>query len=247
MKYLYENPLIEGIIKSRPNRFIMMVEVNGEVHKCHCPSTGKIGSITFEEIPCLVSYNPAPNRKTQYTVEAFSLDPVSPKDKNWIGINQTKVNSYIDFFIKNNCLTNMTGQVEKVKKEVKFNESRLDFLINEKNYAEVKTLLRDIPCEDHPKYKKYTGKFDSFERLSRHYSDIAKSLEDDSKAFFIVCFTYDARPFDPPIPNNDNSIKFAEVIKDATLKGVERWQINLKFNKDGVELLDYFNLDEVNA
>lgn len=30
-------PLREGVIRSRPNRFIMMVDVGGRLERCHCP------------------------------------------------------------------------------------------------------------------------------------------------------------------------------------------------------------------
>jgi len=96
MKYLFKEKLIEGIIKSRPNRFIMNVEINKKIEKCHCPSTGRIGNIIWKDIPCLLSKSENTNRKTKFTVEAF-------KTKNqYIGINQTKANEYIEFFLKNN-------------------------------------------------------------------------------------------------------------------------------------------------
>ncbi|MEI6850117.1 MAG: DNA/RNA nuclease SfsA, partial [archaeon] len=49
MKYLFKEPLKEGVIKSRPNRFIMLVLIDGKLEKCHCPSTGRIGNIKFED------------------------------------------------------------------------------------------------------------------------------------------------------------------------------------------------------
>lgn len=49
---------IVGILKlkkSRPNRFIMDVELDDIINKCHCPSTGRIGNFIFKDIPCLMS------------------------------------------------------------------------------------------------------------------------------------------------------------------------------------------------
>ncbi len=149
MKYLFEEPLIEGLIKSRPNRFIMYVMVNGKLEKCHCPSTGRIGSIKFEDIPCLLSRSKNPERTTKYTVEAFSLDEPGKKGKSWIGINQTKANEYVEFFIKAGLVKNMLGKVSEVKREVRLGRSRIDFLINGRDYLEVKTPLMIIPTEGH--------------------------------------------------------------------------------------------------
>ena len=98
-EYYFDEELIQGLIKSRPNRFIMLVEIKGKIEKCHCPSTGRIGNILFENIPCLLSKSTSKIRKTKYTVEA-----ISPVVGKWVGINQTKANSYINFFLKNNLL-----------------------------------------------------------------------------------------------------------------------------------------------
>lgn len=46
----FQNPLRYGIIRARPNRFIMNVEVDGNVVEAHCPATGRIGGLTFTDI-----------------------------------------------------------------------------------------------------------------------------------------------------------------------------------------------------
>jgi len=95
----FRSKLIEGIIKSRPNRFIMNVQLTGnsESVMCHCPVTGKIGTwngyINFEDISCLISEAvDSSKRKTKYTVEAISLDPITKKKKNmdWNKSNRRK-------------------------------------------------------------------------------------------------------------------------------------------------------------
>ena len=112
MKYLFEERLLEGVIKSRPNRFIMNVLVEGKLEKCHCPSTGRIGNIKFEDIPCLLSRSRSAERKTKYTVEAFSLDELDRPNKSWIGINQTRANEYVEFFIRIRPAEKYAGQGE---------------------------------------------------------------------------------------------------------------------------------------
>ncbi len=97
-KYKFKDNLTEGIITSRPNRFIMLVNFNGKIEEAHCPSTGKIGNIEFNNIPCLVSKSNNKNRRTKYTVEAISLDNPNKKEKSWIGINQNRINEYVKFF-----------------------------------------------------------------------------------------------------------------------------------------------------
>lgn len=72
--FLFHTLLIEGIILKRKSQFTMVVDVKGEVFSCHCPTTGRIVNIEISSRPCLLSKSSDYNRKTPYTVEAFSLN-----------------------------------------------------------------------------------------------------------------------------------------------------------------------------
>jgi len=229
MKYSFEKPLIEGLIKSRPNRFIMLVEINGELVKCHCPSTGRIGNVEFHNIPCLLSESDDKLRKTKYTVESIYTDSV------WVGINQTKANSYIAFFLKNNLLKKMIN-VQDFKREVKLKTSKIDFLVNENCFLEVKTPLTMLPFGT----KKGKYEFTSFERLERHFTDISKQISKGQRAIVLLCYMYNAPRFKVPKLSNNHIVK---TVKQANARGLEHWQINFKVDKEGVSLIDYFKLD----
>jgi sugar fermentation stimulation protein A len=241
-KYLYTKPLIDGVIKSRPNRFIMMVETGGRMEKCHCPCTGRIGSIRFSDIPCLLSESDDDRRKTRYTVESISLDPVSKKNKSWIGIDQVKANDYIGFFIKECLLPEITGVVTTMKREVKLGDSRIDFLVNGRLLIEVKTPLKDIPCEGHPGYIDKAYKLTSFERLIRHFAETSSFISGDMKAVFILCYLYDAKPF-KVLPPGEREERIVQAAKDAVEKGLEHWQVNLKLDREGISLISCNNVE----
>ncbi len=238
MQYKFNSPLTEGLILSRPNRFIMLVKVNGSVEKCHCPATGRIGNIHFENIPCLLSEGKGKERKTKYTVEAISLDLPEKKNKKWIGINQTAANRYIEFFLKTGQLPEMAGKTREVKREVKLGKSRIDFLVGNK-YIEVKTPLTTLPTKGHIKYKEHS-KFDSFDRLIKHFRELSKNLK-NSKAVLLMCYLYDAPAFQPPATDKYNK-RIKDAAKSAAMNGVENWQINLEIGRQGVRLVKYFKL-----
>lgn len=241
MKYLFDEPLEEGLIKSRPNRFIMNVLIDGKTEKCHCPSTGRIGNLKFEDIPCLLSRGNKPGRKTKYTVEAFSLDEPDETKKSWIGINQTKANEYVEFFLRCGLLKNMLGQVKEVKREVKLGDSRIDFLVNNRDYLEVKTPLMIIPTEGHRNHRKNDAPFNSFDRMIKHFGDISNSIQGDSRAIILLCNIYNAKPFRVPAPKS-SELKIVRAARKANAKGLENWQINLKIEKTGVSLIKCFKL-----
>ena len=47
--YVFSERLLVGVIKKRPNRFVMMVNVSGSLERVHCPCTGNIGNLDFED------------------------------------------------------------------------------------------------------------------------------------------------------------------------------------------------------
>ncbi len=238
-KYKFKEKLTEGIIESRPNRFIMMVTLNEKIFKCHCPSTGRIGNIEFKNIPCLVSKSENPERKTAYTVEAISLDPIKKKNKKWIGINQTKVNGYVEFFLRTGQLNRMIPKSDDIKREVTLGKSRIDFAVGN-TYLEIKMPLISLPTKQDLKYEQ-PSKFNSFERLIKHYQELSKNLKGSSKAIVALCYLYNADPFIVPETNSDNK-KIKHAVRSATNRGVENWQINLKINKSGISMICYFKL-----
>jgi len=236
----FAHPLSEGVIKSRPNRFIMLVKSGGSLVKCHCPSTGRIGDIIFENIPCLLSKAETEGRKTKYTVEAISLDPPGRKNKTWIGINQTKANDYVYFFLKHGRMPRLVKKGVPVEREKQVGDSRLDFVAGT-TFIEVKTPLISLPSRKGLAHLK-PSKFTSFERLIRHFTELAKHAKKGARAIVLLCYLYDAKPFVSPKPDC-SSVKIQNAVRKATAKGVENWQVNLKIDRNGIRMISYFRLD----
>lgn len=234
-KFTFKKPLIEGLIKSRPNRFIMDVEIGKKLEKCHCPSTGRIGNIFFSDIPCLLSKATTENRKTSHTVEAISID----NRKTWIGINQTAINGYVEHFLKTNQLTGIAPPNSSVMREQTLGESRLDFRVGN-TFIEIKMPLMFLPVGAATESVKHS-KFNSFDRLIKHFTELGNCLQHNERAILLLCFVFDAQKFSPPAPNEDN-MKIVNAVNQAIEKGVEIWQLNLSMNKDSIEILRHFEI-----
>jgi sugar fermentation stimulation protein A len=220
--------LVEGLIKSRPNRFIMNVEVNGNIEKCHCPTTGKIGNIVFNNVPCLLSKSENIGRKTPYTVEAFFMN------ESWIGINQTAVNRYVEHFLKVGLFNNAG---EPVYREQTLGSSRLDFRVG-RCYIEVKMPLFYL----FSKTKSPNGQAPtSLDRFIRHVGDLGNSLKDNGRAILLTCFMFDAPRFVPPAPSDRNA-EVVNIVKQSLALGVEIWQLNLAINQNGVGFIRCFDI-----
>ncbi len=235
-KLLFPARLSEGVIRSRPNRFVMLVELEGRVERCHCPTTGRIGDLPLSGLRCLASRKARAGRKTAYTVEAISPDPARRKARTWIGINQTAANAYVNFFLVSGQLSDMvTGEV---RREVKLGHSRIDFKVGD-TFLEVKTPLIMLPSAGRSKVKH--ARFDSFDRLIKHFAELSSSLAGGGRAIVALCYLYDAPPFVRPARDRFNG-KIIDAAEAASARGVESWQINMCIDDSGVSLTRHLRL-----
>jgi sugar fermentation stimulation protein A len=219
-----------GEIVSRPNRFVFEGTAQGKIQRWHCPVTGKIGLIEdFRGIPCL--FTPAfPNAKrtTQGTVEAISLN----HGTDWIGINQNRINGWVELLLKKNALPSMINTEGcRVRHEVKIDDSRIDLAVEngEKcTFLELKTPIRDLLLSpgDHftrPPSPSY------FDRGLRHFQTLARLAQMGHRSIVAMCFMYDAIPCSSP-PRDKWNAKIIDTIGEATAQGVENWQLTLNIS-----------------
>jgi sugar fermentation stimulation protein A len=237
LTYKFDRFLERGVIISHPNRFIMMVKKEGATIVCHCPSTGKIGSVVFDGVPCLLSSSSSVKRKTTHTVEAISINGA----KSWIGINQNAVNRYIEHFFRIGALSGIVPNGHVILREQKIGDSKLDFRI-ENTYVEVKTPLQFLALSesDQPSGMKCVN---SVERFVRHVAELAQRCRKNENALMLVCFIYDAPIFTPPARTEQNKI-IGDAVRQSLNVGVKIWQANMSIDLGGVKLLKYFDITD---
>lgn len=236
MKYLFENKLIEGVIVKRKSQFTMIVNVNGEELSCHCPTTGRIGDLETRNIACLLSKSNDPKRKTPYTVEAVSADDLDNSNKNWIGINQTLSNRLVEYFFETHQFDEIVSDYDEIKREVKLGVSKLDFLVGN-TYLEVKTPLTTLQVKYGNSIKtKPITPFSSTERFTKHIKELAGSLSEHERAILLTVYQYEIT--EPK--ERQRSTHYEEVsavMREAVKKGVQTFEVSMKFEPDGVELM----------
>ncbi|MGW0949257.1 DNA/RNA nuclease SfsA [Streptomyces sp. NPDC002623] len=151
-KICFAEPLAQATIVRRRNRFVIDVDVEGAEVACHCPTTGRIGNLVLDGLPCLLSSSTNAARKTPYTVEAVSVDAPQGRALTWIGINQTAANRYVEHALTGGLLSQIVT-VHTIQREKFLGPSRLDFLVNDDTYVEVKTPLENlqVPLGSHVK------------------------------------------------------------------------------------------------
>lgn len=240
---LFPEPLREGVILARPNRFIMDVDFGGgEVVRCHCPVVSRIGGLDLAGRPCLVSDSHNPKRKMPLTVEAFSLDLPDTPQKRWIGINQNASNRYVEHFLSAGAFDGLLGPVREVRREVPLGESKLDFLVNDAVYLEVKTPMVQIQT-DIPAYvpRLPEAPFSSTERAMRHLRELSRSLKDHERAVILYCLYYENFGFQFYHGTTYDEVR--STVRACERAGVELVQANFSIDQRGVALREFFPLE----
>lgn len=237
--YAFHPSLVEGLIEKRKSQFTMLVNFEGTVYSCHCPTTGRVGNIDLSGRPCLLSRSDDPTRKTAFTVEAISLNRPEDTAKIWIGINQNAANRYVEHYLVNDGFADMVGQGNEVHREQFLGISKLDFLVGN-TYLEVKTPLQHLQLNipDYVKTKKATP-FSSTGRMTKHIAELAGSLKEHERAILLTCFIYDNPGFQI-VEHSTNYDEVKRIVDNSVSKGVETWQANFKLTPEGVTLEKYF-------
>lgn len=240
----FPEPLREGVVLARPNRFIMDVDFGGgEPVRCHCPAVSRIGGLDLAGRPCLVSDSGNPKRKMPLTAEAFSLQQPGEDAKRWVGINQNASNRYVEHFLEAGAFDEVLGPVTQVCREVPLGGSRLDFLVNDEVYLEVKTPLVQLQTEV-PDYvpRLPEAPFNSTERAMRHLRELASSLADHERAVILYCLYYDNFGF-----RYYHGTTYQEVlatVDQCRAAGVELWQADFEVTPQGVALRRCYQLEQ---
>lgn len=238
--YLFPKPLTEGIVLKRNSQFTMDVMLDGENVKCHCPTTGRIGDLETKNLACLVSQSDDPKRKLKYSVEAISCDNLDCKEKNWIGINQVLSNKLVEYFLSTHQLDAMVSDYDTIHREVNLGISKLDFLVGN-TYLEVKTPLTTLHViyGSHIKTKPQPP-FSSTERFTKHILELTGSLQNHARALLLTVHQYEPT-LQKPHFRSTHYEEVSNVMKSAIKKGVETWNINLRFTPSGVSLVSCEN------
>lgn len=102
----------------RPNRFIIIADLEGRRIVCHCPNTGRMKELLYPGVKIIVEKSKNPERKTEFTaVAVYKGDLVVP-------ITSARANDVAEKLI----IPYLYKDAE-IKREVTYKKSRFDFLV----------------------------------------------------------------------------------------------------------------------
>jgi len=196
---IYDSPLLEAQIIERPNRYVAQVaDPDGTVHRCFVPVGGRIGGLTLDGLPCLLS-GPYTKGATSHTVEAIG----SHYDRDhgsfqWIGINQGASNRYAGSLLAADLLPELSRGIPRdtLRRERKLAGKRIDFSLGAGEppelWIEVKTPLISVLAEldgGIPIKTDFGGGAPS-QRMPEQFLELAKDRAKGSRVVFLGVFGY---------------------------------------------------------
>lgn len=196
---VYDSPLLEAQIIERPNRYVAQVAApDGTVHRCFVPVGGRIGGLTLDGLPCLLS-GPYAKGATSHTVEAIgSHYDRNHEDFQWIGINQGASNRYVGSLLAADLLPGLSRGIPRdtLRRERKLAGKRIDFSLGAGDppelWIEVKTPLISVLAEldsSIPIKTDFGGGAPS-QRMPEQFLELAKDRAKGSRVVFLGVFGY---------------------------------------------------------
>ena len=207
---------------SRPNRFLGIVELEGEPVQCFIPNPGRMHELMVPGTKVYLIYKPGEHRKTDYDLTLVQYNDTL------VSIDSRLPNYMLKESINKGNLPEFKGyKVEHT--EPKFHDSRLDLklsngtnqiLLEAKSCTLVENKIALFP--DAPT-----------KRGARHMNTLIKALEYGRAA---VCFIIQRNDATEWRPNKQMDPEFTENIRKAVQNGVEAYAYTCNINLSGVTI-----------
>ncbi|MDO4555181.1 MAG: DNA/RNA nuclease SfsA [Lachnospiraceae bacterium] len=201
----YEN-VRSGIFLSRPNRFIAMVDLDGETYPCHVKNTGRLSELLVKGTTVYVEEHDNPNRKTRFSLIAVM------RDGSLYNIDSQAPNKVAKEWVEEGSFL---SDVTLIKPEKTYKNSRFDLYIetkSEKIFMEVKGVTLN---------REGIGYFPDAptERGKKHVLELIDAVKNGYRAcvLFVVKFE-EAKGFRP---NRERQPDFADALLLAQKEGVQ--------------------------
>ena len=200
----YSQKIVPGVFHARPNRFIAHIEIDGKLEICHVKNTGRCRELlpAGAAVYCADCLSPA--RKTRYDLIAVQ------KGSRLINMDSQAPNAAA----KDWLLSGGLGDIEKLKPETAFGDSRFDFSFYKNGrlcFLEVKgvTLETDGICAfpDAPT-----------QRGAKHLRELATLSQQGYGAY--VLFVIQMADVTYLHPNDSTDPAFGKALREAADAGV---------------------------
>lgn len=225
MKYEH---IRQGIFKSRPNRFIAHVELDGEIVSCHVKNTGRCKELLLEGVTVFLEEHDNPNRKTKYSLIGVK------KGELLINMDSQAPNKVVEEWLKAGGLYKNPSLI---KREKTYGNSRFDFYVEageHRCFLEVK----GVTLEDE-KVARFPDA--PTERGIKHIKELCTCIKDGYEAYII--FVIQLKGVVKFEPNTKTQPEFQQDLLEAQKEGVNILAYDCVVTKDSLVLDQKIDVD----
>ena len=215
----YDN-MTPGIFRSRPNRFIAHIEIDGAVEICHVKNTGRCRELLIPGCTVWCQRSDNPNRKTKFDLIAVQ------KGERLINMDSQATNKAAGEWLQKGGL----GEISDLRAEVRHGDSSYDFSFlkdGKRCFLEVKgcTLEEDGVCAfpDAPT-----------ERGAKHIRGLIRAAEEGFGAY--ILFVIQMPDVKYIHPNDATDPAFGAALREAAAAGVQIIAMDCAITPDTMQI-----------
>ena len=214
------NKIVKGVFKSRPNRFIAHVEVDGGIEVVHVKNTGRCREILVPDATVYLSVSNNPARKTKY--DLIAVEKATQGGVFLINMDSQIVNDVAEEYL--------SARFPKatLRREVTFGNSRFDFFIDneeQKIFCEAKGVTLEsggvVSFPDAPT-----------ERGVKHLNELMHAQECGYEA--MVLFIVQMKGVKYFTPNDKTHKLFGDTLRLAKSEGVKITAVDCTVTPDSI-------------
>lgn len=220
----FPKKLIHGTLIKRYKRFLADIKLDdGTEVTAHCTNSGSMKSCLEDGAEVYLTPVNDPKRKTKFTWEMIKING------DWVGINTGNPNKLAFEAVVNNQIPELTGYT-KVKREVKFGDSRFDVYAendSEKCFIEVKNVSLKVG-----KYARFPDAVTT--RGQKHLRTLMEVKSQGIRA--VMLYIIQRSDVEIFAPASDIDPDYALALKEAVKAGVEVIPMQVNVTPEKIEL-----------
>lgn len=225
----YEN-IVKGKFISRPNRFISLIEINGETVKTHVKNTGRLGELLIPGAEVFLEDHEGRmgTRKLRYSLIAVIKE--DEQGRRVVNVDSQMPNKLVKEAVEKGRIqfAGLTD-VSYFKLEYKYGNSRLDFYAEDSDGNKLLGEVKGVTLEADG-----IARFPDAptERGVKHIEELIKAVEEGCKA--CIVFVIKMKGIQSFSPNYDTHPEFGEALKIAREAGVDILAYDCIVKEDGL-------------
>ncbi|MCC5904293.1 MAG: DNA/RNA nuclease SfsA [Halomonas sp.] len=218
-----------GVLLRRYKRFLADIRLeSGQEVIAHCPNTGSMKAVNMPGCRVWLSPSDNPKRKLDWTWEWIEL-PQSDGTLALASVHTGRANRIVEAAIEAGDITPLMGY-QTLKREVKVNEARLDFRLDDPQRGAVYIEVKQVTLKEADGHGYFPDSVSV--RGTKHLHTLTALAEQGERAVLLFCVAHEGIADVAPAAHIDPV--YAAALAEAVKAGVEvlAYGITLRWEAD---------------